>query len=115
MKEAGKCEAYASDLLIDLYPILKWLYGDANFDTIANRTFMFGFRNFGVDHDKFIKARLEQGYEYRAFIPYASSVRISMTWTGSMSGSKRLCKQLSLMEGDRGVVHSVLRHLHFHT
>lgn len=66
VKEAGKCEAYASDLLIDLYPILKWLYGDANFDTIANRTFMFGFRNFGVDHDKFIKARLEQGYEYRA-------------------------------------------------
>nr|DAE09591.1 MAG TPA: hypothetical protein [Siphoviridae sp. ct96x5]DAJ39328.1 MAG TPA: hypothetical protein [Caudoviricetes sp.] len=32
-----------------------------------------------------------------------------------MSGSKRSCKQLSLMEGDRGVVHSVLRHLHFHT
>lgn len=66
MKEAGKCESYASDLLIDLYPILKWQRGDANFDTITNETFLFGFRDCGVDHDKFIKARLEQGYEYRS-------------------------------------------------
>ena len=58
IKEAGKCEAYSSDILIDIDSIkesIKQFDGDTKIHYI-------GFRNYGTDHETFIVCRNESEY-----------------------------------------------------
>lgn len=54
IKEAGKCEAYASDILIDLIPMVEQFKGKME---VGERTYFFGFRDMGIDHSTFIESR----------------------------------------------------------
>ncbi len=57
IQQAGRwCEHYASDLFIDWMTIDRCL---KNRD-VENRSFLFGFRQIGVDHDQFIFSRFNQ-------------------------------------------------------
>lgn len=62
IKESAECEAYSSDFLISYDCIVRQLNNGSN-----KVTEYFGFRDYGVDHDAFIKSRLSQykPYEYR--------------------------------------------------
>ena len=58
IKEAGKCEAYSSDILIDIDSIkesIKQFDGDTKIHYI-------GFRNHGTDRESFIACRKESEY-----------------------------------------------------
>lgn len=60
IKEAGRiCEYYASDLLIDLEAVEKWIDGCSKSEYAPARgiSFCFGFRKMGVDHWNFAKNR----------------------------------------------------------
>lgn len=61
IQEAGRyCEHYASDLFID------WEYVQAAVHSGDNTTFLFGFRQMGVDHAAFVFSRYnESGYSAR--------------------------------------------------
>lgn len=58
IKEAAQCDAYCSDILISYDAVVRQLNNGAE-----KVTEYFGFRDYGIDHDTFIKARLP--YEYR--------------------------------------------------
>lgn len=62
IKEAGKCEAYASDILIDLIPMVEQ-FKEAM--PTGERTYFFGFRDMGIDHSTFIESRNDLS-QYRA-------------------------------------------------
>lgn len=66
IQEAGRwCKSYASDLFIDWYTIYKQIEEQQ----LKNGSYLFGFREYGVDHDNFIFHRYEQhnaSHEYRA-------------------------------------------------
>lgn len=54
IKEAAKCEHYASDLFIDWRAVVEFIEDP----TPGNRVFYFGFRDMGVDGNAFVEARL---------------------------------------------------------
>ena len=62
IKESAECEHYSSDFLIQYDCIVRKLNTGCN-----KLTEYFGFRDYGVDHDTFIKCRLSEykPYEYR--------------------------------------------------
>ena len=68
IQEAGRwCKRYASDLFIDWYYLMQ----DINNGNLDDRTMLFGFREDGVDGNRFVCSRSSQdsivaGYEYRA-------------------------------------------------
>ena len=53
IKEAAKCENYASDLIIDLHELLK----KVELKESDSLEYWFGFRDLGVDHKSFIECR----------------------------------------------------------
>lgn len=53
IKEAGKCESYASDLFIDWKDIDNNLYDKE----LESCEYWFGFRNTGIDHKEYIETR----------------------------------------------------------
>lgn len=55
IKEAAQCEHYASDLFIDWQSVAAFIEDP----TPGTRTWLFGFRDMGVDGEMFVKARLE--------------------------------------------------------
>lgn len=57
IKEAAKCENYASDVLYDIKHVEEELY--ENMKETSN--VFFGFRDMGVDHKEYIKSRIEYG------------------------------------------------------
>lgn len=60
IQEAGRiCEAYASDILIDINSVEKWLAGrsQSEYAPTVGRSYCFGFRKMGVDHWDFAKNR----------------------------------------------------------
>ena len=60
IKEAGRiCEYFASDLLIDLESVEKWIGGCSKSEYAPARgiSFCFGFHKMGVDHWEFAKNR----------------------------------------------------------
>jgi len=70
IQEAGRwCRSFASDLFISWEPIHRKLLDGS----IESGTYLFGFREHGVDHDTYIKSRYENEamygsacHEYRA-------------------------------------------------
>lgn len=58
IKQAAVCEAYSSDICYEIHEIMSAMDGKIDPACIF-KTYMFGFREFGVDHDNFIKCRLE--------------------------------------------------------
>lgn len=60
IREAGKNQAYASDLFIDWLDIEKQLE-NGHFDKTS---YVFGFRDFGVDGETFVMSRLESPEVY---------------------------------------------------
>ena len=58
IKEASKCEAYSSDILIDI-DSLKESIKQFDGNTIIH---YIGFRNYGTDHESFIACRNESEY-----------------------------------------------------
>lgn len=58
IKEAGKCKAYASDLLIDYDSIKEDMSAMMTAENF-NREYWFGFRDMGVDHESFIRCKAE--------------------------------------------------------
>lgn len=58
IKEAAKCESYASDVLIDIDTVRMKLKSDNTDDF----TQYFGFRTNGVDHEEFIRNRGSDAY-----------------------------------------------------
>lgn len=61
--EAGKfCEAYASDLFIDWQTVLRCIETNG---CIA-KSFLFGFRKYGVDHTEYVLCRENPESEYRS-------------------------------------------------
>lgn len=60
IKEAGKCEAYASDILIDINKILN----DIHDFKLKSGQHWYGFRGYGIDHDNFINARMSNQEMY---------------------------------------------------
>ena len=69
IQEAGRyCERYASDLFIDWSCVLDWI---SSADAGDEKSFLFGFRENGVDHDAFVLSRFNGSYccpekEYRS-------------------------------------------------
>jgi hypothetical protein len=59
IKEAAKCEKYASDLFIDWLSLNKRLE-DREY---TGENMLFGFRDMGVDHTDFVKVHLTNGDE----------------------------------------------------
>lgn len=59
IREAAQCDAYCSDILISYDSVVRKLNEGAE-----KVTEYFGFRDYGVDHDTFIKCRLPE-YKYR--------------------------------------------------
>ena len=73
--EAGRyCESFASDLFLDWQRVLETI-DDA--EPGMKRTFLFGFRQHGVDHDSFIFSRFNQ-YDYHAKLEYRSMWRLDI-------------------------------------
>lgn len=68
IQEAGRwCKRYASDLFIDWY----YLARDLENNTLDDRTMLFGFRENGVDGNRFVCSRYTQDdtvarYDYRS-------------------------------------------------
>lgn len=60
IKESAECEHYSSDFLIQYDCVMRKLNAGCN-----KVTEYFGFRDYGVDHDSFIKSRLSQYKPYR--------------------------------------------------
>lgn len=60
IREAAQCDAYCSDILISYDSVVRKLNEGAE-----KVTEYFGFRDYGVDHDTFIKARLSEYKPYR--------------------------------------------------
>lgn len=59
IKESAKCKGYASDIVYDIYDIMK---------SVENRTLKsevkyFGFRDYGVDYETFILLRTNEHFE----------------------------------------------------
>lgn len=72
--EAGrKCKSYASDLFVSWSSLLEKI-SNASKENCAFSEY-FGFREMGVDHEKFIKCRLDGGYGDK---PYESIFRIDV-------------------------------------
>ena len=63
IQEAGRfCERYASDLFIDWKSVEKYLGKKLDPSVAEERmTFLFGFREDGVDHDTFVLSRYNSG------------------------------------------------------
>ena len=59
IRQAAQCDAYCSDILISYDAVVRKLNEGAE-----KVTEYFGFRDYGVDHDTFIKYRLSE-YKYR--------------------------------------------------
>lgn len=63
IKEAAKCEHYASDLFISWESVMEKIQCGESF------SYFFGFRRMGVDHESFIRSRCESlggALEYRS-------------------------------------------------
>lgn len=75
IKEAAGCECYASDLLIDLNTVVNVQNGLTDESSVLDKLFVFGFRDMGVDHDAFVRSRLEDNYHYRSI--YLMQIRKS--------------------------------------
>lgn len=66
IQNAGRwCERFASDILIDIKTIEEWLenvYDECKDfdDEILEKSFLFGFRQDGVDHNAFISYNVEE-------------------------------------------------------
>ena len=77
IQEAGRyCEHYASDLFIDWITIDEFI--SSNPEAGDNRTFLFGFRRFGVDHAGFVLSRFDNEQQY-AEGEYRSMWRMDIT------------------------------------
>lgn len=60
---AGKlCDRYASDIIIDINSVQKFIDNGNDF---CKEIFLFGFREFGVDHKAFVISRGFDSPEYR--------------------------------------------------
>ena len=60
---AGKlCDRYASDIIIDINSVQKFI---DNGNESCKENFLFGFREFGVDHKAFVVSRGIDSPEYR--------------------------------------------------
>lgn len=80
IQEAGRyCESFASDLFIDWQRVLETI--DAARPGDLQVSFLFGFRQNGVDHDSFIFSRFNQ-YDYHAKHEYRSLWRLDITFPG---------------------------------
>lgn len=65
IKEAAKCEYYASDIVYDIDRINRTLKDDNFLSDNKPIVFYFGFRSHGVDHESFIESRGWNSEEYR--------------------------------------------------
>lgn len=65
IQEAGRyCERFASDLFIDWQSVLRYI-DEAEESPAEEKTFLFGFRQDGVDGNSFIESRFTSGaYAY---------------------------------------------------
>lgn len=76
IQEAGRwCESFASDLFLDWTDVKRFVLEDA--EPGAAKTFLFGFRQHGVDHDSFILSRFNN-YGYSAGLEYRSLWRLDI-------------------------------------
>lgn len=58
-------EDFNADLLIDIRTVNEYVRKPLS-ETQEEKAFWFGFRKLGVDHEEFIKGRIENEYYYRA-------------------------------------------------
>lgn len=73
--EAGRyCEQFASDLFLDWQNVVSFI---ADAEPGDSKTYLFGFRQQGVDHDSFIFSRFNQ-YGYHAKHEYRSLWRLDI-------------------------------------
>lgn len=64
IKQAARCESYSSDICYEIQEIMNAISGITPPETILGETYMFGFRDMGVDHDNFIKSRIENQSDF---------------------------------------------------
>ena len=86
MKESERlCKYHASDLFISWEGVLEEMRSPDFFDTFP-KTFFFGFREFGVDGEEFLRARLSDPQMYGTH-PYLSiwTLHFEMVTEGSFS------------------------------
>lgn len=80
IQEAGRfCENYASDLFIDWESVENRIKSD---DKIFMSTFLFGFRQNGVDHSTFILSRYNGGMYSNPESEYRSMWRLDIEADG---------------------------------
>lgn len=61
IQETGRfCESFASDLFIDWQAVTRCIDTDAE----INETFLFGLREYGVDHKEYVISRFENDGRY---------------------------------------------------
>lgn len=79
IQEAGRfCESYASDLFIDWQNVERCI----DCADIIEKSFLFGFRQFGVDHDSFIFSRYNGGAYRCPEAEYRSMWRLDIVADG---------------------------------
>ena len=79
IQEAGRyCEQFASDLFIDWRRVLQYI---ENPDIDTEISFLFGFRQFGVDHTEYVFGRYESEKD-RARYNYRSMWRLDVSVFG---------------------------------
>ena len=65
IQEAGRfCESFASDLFIDWQAVLRFIERAEEGDS---KSYLFGFRQSGVDHDAFIFSYYEEAKAYASY------------------------------------------------
>ena len=78
IQEAGRlCESFASDLFIDWQAVTRCIDTDAE----INETFLFGLRQYGVDHKEYVFSRLENDGRYWKH-NYRAMYRLDVTADG---------------------------------
>lgn len=79
IQEAGRfCENFASDLFIDWQGVMEYI---DRAKSGKEKMFLFGFRQYGVDHDSYIFSRYESERQY-AKHNYRSMWRLDVSTNG---------------------------------
>ena len=87
IKEAGKCASYSSDIFYDLKSVEETL------NECKDNSFMFGFRDMGVDHKDFVSIRLED--QLKMTNVYRKLYKLSITFDKEFNSVNMLLMELS--------------------
>lgn len=79
---AGRyCESYASDLFIDWNTVLEFIDSASETDDDMKTSFLFGFRESGIDHNSFVFSHYDSAGQYAQY-RYRAMYRLDVETVG---------------------------------